>query len=414
MKSVTDFVMTSDRSDELLRVYRDGLLEDVVPFWMKHALDVEHGGVFSCLDRDGSILDTDKSVWVQGRFAWMMATLVNTVDRNPEWLEATHRTLEFIERCCYDTDSRMFFRVTQRGEPLRKRRYAYSEAFAGMAHAAYAKAVGCEQSADRARTLFQHFVDWNFTPGRMPPKDTPTRPTMGLAPWMITICMAQVLRETIADATTKGWINRAIDQIQRHFVKPDLQAVMETVGRNGEVIDHVDGRTLCPGHAIECAWFILQEAAVCGNDTSLIQLGCEILDYMWVRGWDREYGGLLYFVDLYDKPVIGEYWHDMKFWWPHNEAIIATLMAYQLTGDEKYARWHQQVHDWSYAHFPDHVHGEWYGYLHRDGRISHQAKGTMWKGPLHLPRMQLVCWKLLEEMKESQPLHVSGSQKRAK
>lgn len=406
--------MTIDRCDVLLKTYRDGLLDDVVPFWLEHALDDENGGVHCCLDRDGSILDTDKSVWVQGRFAWMMATLYNTVERNATWLDAARRTIEFIERHCYDTDGRMFFRVTCNGEPLRKRRYAYSEAFACIAHAAYAKAAGCDCSADRARRLFQHFVDWNFTPGRMPPKDEPTRPTIGLAPRMIAICMAQVLRETIGDETAEVWIDRSIDEIRRYFVKPELQAVMETVGPNGEVVDHVDGRTLCPGHAIECAWFILHEAAIRGNDADLIQLGCQILDYMWHRGWDREYGGLLYFVDLYDKPVVGEYWHDMKFWWPHNEAIIATLMAHQLTGREEYARWHQQVHDWSYAYFPDAEHGEWYGYLHRDGRISHCAKGTMWKGPFHLPRMQLVCWKLLERMKQSPPLQLAGTQKRVK
>lgn len=396
--------MTDDRINELLCVYRDGLLNDVIPFWMENALDREHGGVFSCLDRDGSIYDTDKSVWIQGRFAWMMAALVNTVERKPEWLEAARRTLEFIEQYCYDADGRMFFRVTQRGEPLRKRRYAYSEAFACMAHAAYAKAAGCDRSANRARWLFQQFVDWNFTSGKMPSKDEPTRPTIGLAPRMISICMAQVLRDTIGDPTAEVWIDRSIDEIQHLFVKPQLQAVMETVGPNGEIYDHVDGRTLCPGHAIECAWFILHEAAIRDNDAHLIKVGCEILDYMWRRGWDRECGGLLYFVDVYEKPVVGEYWHDMKFWWPHNEAIIATLMAYRLTGREEYARWHQQVHDWSYSHFPDSVHGEWYGYLHRDGRISQQAKGTMWKGPFHLPRMQLVCWKLLEQMQQSQSL----------
>jgi len=60
----------------------------------------------------------------------------------------------------------------------------------------------------------------------------------------------------------------------------------------------------------------------------------------------------------------------MKFWWPHNEAIIATLLAWKLTGKKKYADMHKLVHDWSFKHFPDPVHGEWYGYLHRDGSVS--------------------------------------------
>jgi len=111
---------------------------------------------------------------------------------------------------------------------------------------------------------------------------------------------------------------------------------------------------------------------------------------MWARGWDDQCGGIFYFRDVFHKPV-QEYWHDMKFWWPHNEAIIATLLAWKLTGEEKYARWHQLVHDWSFQHFPDPEFGEWYGYLHRDGSVSQRAKGNLYKGPFHLPRMLWYC-----------------------
>jgi N-acylglucosamine 2-epimerase len=120
-----------------------------------------------------------------------------------------------------------------------------------------------------------------------------------------------------------------------------------------------------------------------------------MLDWMWERGWDEEFGGLLYFVGVDGKPV-QEYWHDMKFWWPHNETIIATLMAYRLTGEKKYSNWHQKIHNWSFNHFADQEYGEWFGYLRRDGQVSNRSKGNLWKGPFHLPRMQYVCWKLLE------------------
>ena len=176
--------------------------------------------------------------------------------------------------------------------------------------------------------------------------------------------------------------------------------MLETVGPDGEFIDHFDGRTMNPGHAIEAAWFILDEAKHRNLDPRLLRIGLTILDWMWEIGWDKEYGGLLYFRDVKGLPV-QEYWQDMKFWWPHNEAVIATLLAYQLTGDEKYAQRHQLVHDWTYAHFPDPVHGEWYGYLHRDGRISVPLKGNLWKGCFHVPRMMWKSWLLLEEMKQA-------------
>jgi N-acylglucosamine 2-epimerase len=94
---------------------------------------------------------------------------------------------------------------------------------------------------------------------------------------------------------------------------------------------------------------------------------------------------------------VQEYWHDMKFWWPHNEAIIATLLAWRMTGEARYAAWHRQVHDWAHRHFADPVHGEWFGYLHRDGSVASRQKGGTWKGPFHLPRMQWYCWRLLQE-----------------
>lgn len=388
--------MSSEQKQQLLTTYRDGLLNDTLPFWFPRSVDREHGGFLHCLDRDGSLVDTDKSVWVQGRMAWMLLTLYNTVEKRPEWLEWARGGLEFIDRNCFDTDGRMFFHVTRDGRPIRKRRYAYSESFAAIAHAAYARATGCDRSATRARELFDQFTRWNFTPGLMPPKFTDTRPMIGMGLRMITIVTAQELRANLGeDPALTGWIDRCIEEIRRWFVKPDIRCVMESVGPDGEILDHFDGRMLNPGHAIEGAWFILHEGKF-RNDAGLIKLGCEMLDYMWERGWDREFGGIFYFRDVYGKSV-QEYWHDMKFWWPHDVTIIATLMAWLLTGEEKYARMHRQVHDWSHRHFADPEHGEWYGYLHRDGRVSTSLKGNLWKSFFHHPRMQWTCWQLLED-----------------
>ena len=390
--------MDAVRMKELLATYRDGLLEDTLPFWIGHSVDREHGGFITSLDRDGAILDTDKGMWQQGRFSWLLATLYNTVEARPEWLELARHGIEFIRRHGFDADGRMFFQVTREGVPLRKRRYVFSESFAAIALAAYAKATGDAEAADQARHLAREFTRYTTTPGLLEPKNVgDTRPMKGIGPLMIRINLAQVLRDTVGDPDCERWIDESIAEIEGDFMKPELRVVMENVGPKGEIIDHFDGRTLNPGHAIEAAWFILHEAKCRNNDPALIKIGLAILDWMWERGWDPEYGGMLYFRGLKGLPV-QEYWQDMKFWWPHNETIIATLLAYHLTGDRKYAEWHRLAHDWAYAHFPDPEHGDWYGYLHRDGRISVPLKGNLWKGPFHLPRMQWYCWKLLEEM----------------
>ncbi|MGL2992821.1 AGE family epimerase/isomerase [Flavobacterium sp. TSSA_36] len=380
----------------LKEFYQNQLVHDTIPFWFPRSIDTQFGGFLLMRDHDGSLIDDDKAVWIQGRASWLLATLYATVEPKKEWLEASKCGVDFLNNYCFDNDGQMFFHVTRQGQPIRKRRYFFSETFAVIAMAAYAKVSGDEAVAEKARFLFGKCIEYATTPGLLQPKYTSTRPSKGIGVPMIMINTAQQLRETIGDPRCDEWISKWIDEIERDFVKDDIRCVMEQVAPDGSIIDHIDGRTLNPGHAIEGAWFILHEAKYRNNDPHLIALGCKMLDYMWDRGWDKEHGGILYYKDVYDKPV-QEYWQDMKFWWPHNEVIIATLLAFTMTGNEKYAQWHKMVHEYAYEKFHDAQNGEWFGYLHRDGTIAQTAKGNLYKGPFHLPRQEWYCLQILEE-----------------
>ena len=382
--------------ERLRDFYTKQLLDDTVPFWFPRSYDQKHGGFLLMRDRKGDLIDDDKAVWIQGRATWLLSTLYNTVERKAEWLEGARIGYEFLTRHCFDTDGRMFFHVTRDGKPIRKRRYFFSETFAVIAFSAYAQASGNEEAAEKARKLFGQCIEYASGEKKLAPKFTDTRPSKGIGVPMIMINTAQQLRSTIGDDRCDEKISNWISEIEKDFVKDDIRCVMEQVAPDGSIINHIDGRTLNPGHAMEGAWFILHEAVHRKMDRKLIELGCRMLDYMWERGWDEEYGGILYFRDVYNKPV-QEYWHDMKFWWPHNEVIIATLLAYLLTKNSKYAEWHQMVHDYSYSKFHDKENGEWFGYLHRDGTVSQPAKGNLFKGPFHLPRQEWYCMKILEQ-----------------
>ncbi len=378
--------------EKLAATYVGALLGDVMPFWLRHGMDQEHGGILTSLNRDGSVMDTDKSIWFQGRAGWMWATLYREVEARPEWLEAARSCVAFSRRHGHGPEGKMWYAVTREGRPLRMRRYVFSEAFAAISYAAFARVGG--DTAREALEAFAVYLRYSFEPGVMAAKYEATRPSKGLAPLMIGVVTAQELRAALGDEVVRGksltdWIAGWIGEIERDFLKREEGALLEVVGLDGEIMDHAEGRTLNPGHALECAWFVMQEGRLQGN-ASYVQLGLTILDGMWERGWDREHGGILYFTDLRGLPV-QEYWHDMKFWWPHCEAIIATLLAWKLTGEERYAAMHQQVHEWSFGHFPDRELGEWYGYLHRDGRVAQPAKGNLFKGPFHLPRMLWFC-----------------------
>lgn len=381
---------------ELKDFYKKQLLDSTVPFWFPRSIDEEYGGYLLMRDADGSLIDDDKAVWIQGRAAWLLATLYNTVAPEEDWLKGSKSGIDFLNRYCFDKDGQMFFHVTRDGQPIRKRRYFFSETFAVIANAAYAKASGSEMAANEARRLFGKCIEYATTPGLLTPKFTNTRPSKGIGVPMIMMNTAQQLRETIGDERCDDCIAKWINEIEKDFVKHEIKCVMEQVAPDGSIINHIDGRTLNPGHAIEGAWFILHEAMYRNNNKRLIDLGCAMLDYMWERGWDDEYGGIFYFRDVYNKPV-QEYWHDMKFWWPHNEVIIATLLAFILTGNEKYANWHKQVHQYAYEKFYDPQYGEWFGYLDRTGRVTQRAKGNLFKGAFHVPRQEWYCWQLLEK-----------------
>lgn len=391
--------MNIDSINEYIDIYSKGLLDDVLPFWTNNSIDYEDGGFLFCLNRDGTVIDTDKSVWIHARFVWLLSTLYLTVEKRSEWLALAKHGIEFIEKNCFDNDGRMFFIVTKEGKPLRKRRYVFSEFFTVMAFAAYAKASGISEYAEKAVRLFDLIQKYLYIPGLLPPKSNPqTRQLKGLGVPMMTICACRELYGVSQDSRFLGSIDRAIETVANHHLNEQYRCVLENVGLNGEFCDSFDGRLITPGHGIEVAWFILNEALLRGKNEELIQLGSKMVDYCWDIGWDKEYGGIIYFRDAKGLPCT-EYWHDMKFWWQQNEAIIATLLAYYLTEDPKHMERHRLVHDWAYKHFPDQEYGEWFGYLHRDGSLSSPIKGNMWKGPFHLPRMLWYCWMLLERRK---------------
>ncbi len=376
-------------------LYKTDLTEDIMPFWLKNGLDRVNGGVYTCLDRDGSLMDTTKSVWFQGRFAFICAYAYNTVEQRPEWLEAARLTLDFIEQHCFDTDGRMFFEVMADGTPLRKRRYIFSESFAAIAMAEYARATGDKSYAEKALALFKTMRRFLNTPGLLEPKYLPTLQAQGHSITMIMINVASRIKMVAEDAELDEQITASVAAIEQYFIHPEFKALLEMVGPQGEFIDTCNGRVINPGHCIETSWFLL-DVAEARHDDHLRQLALQILDWSWDWGWDKEFGGIINFRDCRNLPS-QDYSQDMKFWWPQTEAIIANLYAYKLTGDEKYLKRHRQISEWTYAHFPDRQYGEWFGYLHRDGSVAQPAKGNIFKGPFHIPRMMIKCIELCKD-----------------
>ena len=197
--------------------YRDDLVNDIMPFWLKNGLDRVNGGVYTCVDRDGSLIDTTKSVWFQGRFAFVCSFAYNTIAQNPEWLAAAKSTIDFIEAHCFDTDGRMYFEVMADGTPLRKRRYVFSESFAAIAMAEYAKASGDMTYAQKALDLFKDIRKFVATPGYMEPKYLPSLQAKGHSLVMILINTASRIRNVISDPVLDQQID-VLRTLQKRFI----------------------------------------------------------------------------------------------------------------------------------------------------------------------------------------------------
>lgn len=377
--------------------YKKDFTENIMPFWMKYGLDRENGGVYTCVDRDGSLMDTTKSVWFQGRFAFICSFAYNNVEKNQEWLDAAKSTLEFIEKHCFDEQGHMYFSVTAEGKPLRKRRYVFSETFAAIAMSEYALATGDQHWAKRAIQVFEDTQRFLATPGFLPAKFEEDVKLQGHSIVMILINVGSCIRKVVNDPKLTQQIDESIEKLKKYFIHPEFKCLLETVGENGEFIDTNMTRTINPGHCIETSWFIMEEAKLRGWDKPMLDMALQVFDWSWDWGWDKQYGGIINFRDCKNLPS-QDYSQDMKFWWPQCETIIASLYAYLGTGDEKYLYRHERISEWTYAHFPDAEYGEWYGYLHRDGTVAQPAKGNLYKGPFHIPRMMIKGYMLCQEI----------------
>jgi N-acylglucosamine 2-epimerase len=376
--------------------YKEDLTKNIMPFWMQHGWDRAHGGVYTCVDRDGSLMDTTKSVWFQGRFAFVCSFAYNNVERNQQWF-AAKSTLDFIEKYCFDADGHMYFSITADGHPLRKRRYVFSETFAAIAMSEYSIASGDKSYATKAMKIFEDTQRFLATPGFLEPKFEQSVQLQSHSIIMILINVGSRIRAVIDDPKLTKQIDESIAKLKKYFMHPEFKALLESVGPNGEFVDTNLTRTINPGHCIETSWFIMEESRLRGWDKDLLDTALTIFNWSWDWGWDKQYGGIINFRDCRNLPQ-QDYSQDMKFWWPQCEAIIASLYAYLATGDDEYMYRHQKISEWTYAHFPDSEFGEWYGYLHRDGTVAQPAKGNLFKGPFHVPRMMTKSYTLCQDI----------------
>jgi N-acylglucosamine 2-epimerase len=377
--------------------YRSALVNDVLLFWEKHSLDRECGGYYTCLRRDGSVFDTDKFMWLQGRQVWMFSCLYNEFQANEGWLDVARHGIRFMERYGRDAAGDWYFSLTREGKPLVQPYNIFSDCFAAMAFGAYAKATKDQAAADIALTTYRNIIRRKDNPKGKYNKLVPgTRPLRAYGLPMILSNLSLELAWLLPASELNESIDQCVADLTGVFLDKRRGMMYEAVAPDGSHVDSLEGRLLIPGHGIEGMWFLMDIARK-RNDKQLIDLAVDVTLKTLEFAWDKTYGGIYYVLDADGNPPDRLDW-DQKLWWVHNETLISLAMGYLLTGNAACLEWFGKVQDYTWSHFPDPEFGEWFGYLNRRGEVLLPLKGGKWKGCFHVPRMLYRCTLLFEEL----------------
>lgn len=383
---------------QLAEQYKSELLDKVIPFWLEKSQDKEFGGYFTCLDRDGSVYDTDKFIWLQGREVWMFATLYNKVEKRQEWLDCAIQGAVFLKKYGHDGNLNWYFSLDREGNPLVEPYNIFSYTFAVIAFGQLSIATGNAEYADIAKRTFDIVLSKVDNPkGKWNKAAAGARQLKSFALPMILCNVALEIEPLLEPDFLKRTIDTCIHEVMDVFYRPELGLIVEHLDTDGNLVDCFDGRLLNPGHAIEAMWFIMDLGKRL-NRPELIEKAVRIALNEAEYGWDKEHGGIFYFMDRLGHPCQQLEW-DQKLWWVHIETLITMLKGYQLTGNEECLKWFERVHEYTWSHFTDAEYPEWYGYLNRQGEVLLPLKGGKWKGCFHVPRGLFQCWQILETLK---------------
>jgi len=329
----------------LRRRYHDELFENLLPFWNRHGIDHEYGGVMHSLDYDGTVVATNKLSWFQGRAIWIYSFLYNHFEPDPAYLEIARKTKDFLLKNAPQPDGWWAEEFSREGKVTRPfRGDLYGMYFAAEGLQEYAWAANDGHARDLAftlmRTLHHRIEQPEF---QCIGTDVPGRRTQGL--WMVNLNIARQMQGRWPDPEMQALLDQALDAVLNRHYNPEI-------GLNNEVLNYDFGRPAdhaakCqPGHSVETLWMIAEEALRRGDHALWDTCAQRIRKHLDV-GWDHVFGGLSEWVNVdqggYRWPeytpvgtdlvfrFTGEFFY-LKPLWALHEIVVATLLILEQTG----------------------------------------------------------------------------------
>ncbi len=388
----------SEDLGQLLSFYESELLDNVIPWWMEHAIDWENGGILQFIEDDGTVVSQDKYLWSQLRALYVWSALYNNIGQRHEWLAVAEQILEFVLKHGRDEEGRWVYWVDKDGQVKEGANSIYSDGFAIMGLTEYAKATGDQRAIEAALETYDNVQKRLAVPGSY--LTAPYTIPEGAKAHGVSMIFSTVFHELgklLDDAEIlQAGYEHAV-QIMDHFRKPERQRLLEYTLLDGSELNTPVGRAVVPGHAIESMWFVIHIFRD-RHEPERIAQAIECIRWHIEACWDPEFGGMLLAVDADGNEEVAWEHHDKKFWWPHTEAMYALLLAYEHCGEQWCLDWHDRVHEWAYAHFPVPEHGEWRMRLTYEGKVPEELLSLIplpIKDPFHLPRALMMCLDVL-------------------
>lgn len=389
--------MLPPRFAALLALYRRELLDSVVPFWLRHAVDREHGGLLTCISDQGAVISHDKYLWSQLRAIWTFSALYNRIGPRAEWLEVAQQIYRFARANGRDEEGRWIFLVDREGRPLKGATSIYVDGFAIYGLTELARATGDEAVLALALDTYHNVRARLARPGAYGSDPYPL--PEGVKAHGISMIFSHVFNELGHLVGEREIVEASLyhaREIMDVYRRPERRLLFEFATLDNQLLDSPRGRAVVPGHAIESMWFMIHIFQREG-DAARVRQAVETIRWHVEFGWDDEYGGLYNARDAEGKPP---WWSfaDAKIWWPHTEALYALLLAHEVSGEPWCMEWFQRVHDYAFSHYPVPGYGEWRQKLDRRGQPISDTVALPVKDPFHLPRALIYCTEVLERL----------------
>jgi cellobiose epimerase len=423
---------------------------NILPFWIEHTPDEEHGGFYGALSNE-LIIDNDqpRSAVLTARILWTYSAAYRLY-RDECYLTMARRAYDYLTEKFWDHEyGGVYWTLDQHGCPINDRKHVYAQAFAIYGLAEFYRATSEPHSLEIAQRLFdlieQHSFDLNYggnveccsrTWGalddmRLSPRDLDSRKSMNTLLHLME-AYTNLLRV---------WPDEELKAKQRGLIEIFLQHIIDPQTHHFKLFfddawhsldDHIS-----PGHDIEGSWLIVEAAEtqeeVCKHPAQRApasRTGCErsggrastplhsARHAPAVQSKDadieeaeellaRAHTAAVQMAEAVaacldeDGAIIHEATprgieNYEKHWWVQAEGLVGFTNAYQLSGRADFAQITDRLWQLIETRFVDRTHGDWFKVLDRNGvPLSPIYKAGPWECPYHHAR---ACFEMLARL----------------